>query len=859
MSGALLDGLRVVELADEQAEYVGLLLAGLGAEVIKVEPPAGSPTRRIGPFLDDIEGAERSLHFWAFNRGKRSVVLDLSDPSGHDQLRGLLASADVLVESTPRGFLDELGLSADELASAFPALVVARMSPFGDIGPWAGYRGCDLVHLALGGVMANCGYDPRPDGTYDLPPIAPQSWHAYCIAGEQLAIGVVAALLFRRRTGRGQRVSCAVHEAVAKNTELDLMSWVMRRVPLFRQTCRHAAERVSFAPTITHTKDGRWIIMMGLGGRGAEAVAGLLERYGMPDDVAVSNSTVSTGRPIPGSGHSTLADVHLVEAWGRLVRKFAYADVPWQEAQAAGLLCAPLRKPHENALDDHWWLRQTFSEITHGELGRRFVYPTGKWVSTETAWVPGRRAPGIGEDTAALAESSVARAAALRAIDRPQRAPSGADGNSGVPTRAMPFALEGIRILDFTWFLASAGATRFLSAFGAECLKVEWHEHPDTRLGAMAPVGGRAARDSATGPLPPVSDPDMGGQFNNKTPGKRGISLNVRHPRGLEIARRLVRISDVVAEGFSPGVMDRWGLGYEALRELRPDVIYAAQSGMGARGSYGRLRAVGPIAAALAGVSETSGLPGPAMPAGWGYSYLDWLGAYSFALAILAALEYRERTGQGQWIDASQTETGIFASPVAILDWSANGRAASRTGNRSPYKPAAPHGAYRCAGEDHWVAIACFDDHDFAALARVAGHGEWLTDPRFATLAARLRHQDALDAVLTRWTQTLDRYDVMTALQAAGVAAGVCQTAQDRCDNDPQLRALGWLTEVDGTKIGRWPVAGVPLAMSESPPYIGGVVDRGAPCYGEDNEYVLGHLLGMSKSEIAELAEDGVI
>jgi crotonobetainyl-CoA:carnitine CoA-transferase CaiB-like acyl-CoA transferase len=305
--------------------------------------------------------------------------------------------------------------------------------------------------------------------------------------------------------------------------------------------------------------------------------------------------------------------------------------------------------------------------------------------------------------------------------------------------------------------------------------------------------------------------------------------------------------------------MDRWGLGYDALRELRPDVIYAAQSGMGAKGTYGRLRAVGPIAAAMAGASEMSGLPEPAMPAGWGYSYLDWLGAYSFSLAILAALEYRERTGQGQWIDASQTESGIFAAPVPILDWSANGRAASRTGNRSPYQPAAPHGAYRCAGEDRWVAIACFDADDFAALARVAGHGEWLTDARFATLAARVRHADALDAVVTQWTRTRDRYDVMTALQAAGVAAGVCQTAEDRCDHDPQLRALHWMTEVEGSKIGRWPVAEVPLAMSESPPYIGGRIDRGAPCYGEDNEYVLGELLGMSKSQITELAEDGVI
>ena len=139
----------------------------------------------------------------------------------------------------------------------------------------------------------------------------------------------------------------------------------------------------------------------------------------------------------------------------------------------------------------------------------------------------------------------------------------------------------------------------------------------------------------------------MGGQFNNKNAGKRGISLNVRHPEGLEIARRLVAMSDIVAEGFSPGVMDRWGLGYDELRRIKPDIIYAQQSGMGTAGPYGRFRAVGPIAAALSGVSEMSGLPEPAMPAGWGYSYLDWIGAYSFATAMLAALYHRDRTGRG--------------------------------------------------------------------------------------------------------------------------------------------------------------------------------------------------------------------
>ncbi len=204
-----LTGIRVIELADEQAEYCGLTLAGLGADVVKVEPPGGSPTRRIGPFYQDREDPERSLFFWQYNRGKRSIVLDLRQPEDRERFRALVATADVLLESTPRGELDGLGLGADALMQQYPTLIVARMSPFGDHGPWADFKASDLVHLALGGVMMNCGYDPAPGGTYDLPPIAPQMWHAFHIAGEQLAVAIIAALLYRWRTGKGQQLSCA--------------------------------------------------------------------------------------------------------------------------------------------------------------------------------------------------------------------------------------------------------------------------------------------------------------------------------------------------------------------------------------------------------------------------------------------------------------------------------------------------------------------------------------------------------------------------------------------------------------------------------------------------------------------------
>ncbi|ROQ01944.1 crotonobetainyl-CoA:carnitine CoA-transferase CaiB-like acyl-CoA transferase [Stella humosa] len=849
----MLAGTRVIEFADELGEYTGLVLAGLGADVIKVELPGGSRTRALGPFLDDKPDAERSLYFWNYNRGKRSVALDLETEAGRAALLDLLAGADILLDTSCGELNQALGLDRAALQARFPALIIGRVTPFGDTGPWKDFKGSDLVHLALGGVMSNCGYDPAPGDRYDLAPIAPQVWHAYHIAGDQLAVGISAALLHRLRTGEGQEVSVAVHEAVAKNTELDLMSWVMRRAPLYRMTCRHAGEVPSRVPSIGHTKDGRWFMTYLGGPKDEVALVGFLEKYGMQADLERPPEGANlSARAIPGSSTGDERRAHIFEVMQRFIRAFRYDEMPWQEAQAAGLLWAPLRKPHENAQDPHWLMRGTFADVEHPEIGRSFRYVTSKWLSTATSWQVGRRAPLLGEHTQeVLAEP--ARVPAQPKTPRPD-APKPL-----LSPRGKPFPLQNIRIFDFSWFLASAGGTRYLAALGAESIKVEWKANPDTRLAAMAPVGGREAREKATAPLVGVKDADMGGQFNNKNSGKRGLSLNIRHPKGLQIARDLIRQSDIVAEGFSPGVLQRLGLGYDELRKIRPDIIYIQQSGMGSQGTYGRLRTVGPVAASFAGTSDMSGLPEPAMPVGWGYSYLDWMGAYSFALAILGALHHRERTGEGQWIDASQTETGIYLAGKAVLDWSANGRSFSRYGNRSPYKPAAPHGAYRCQGEDRWLAIACFDDAEWRALAKVAGHAEWLSDGRFATLQGRLAHQDELDALVTAWSQTQDAYETMMKLQAAGVAAGVSQTAADRYDRDPQLAELQWLTEVTGTKIGRWPVIEVPTKMTATPPYAGGPIDRGAPGYGEDNERILMEMLGLSREEVLRLAEEGII
>ncbi|RVA18514.1 CoA transferase, partial [Mesorhizobium sp. M7A.F.Ca.CA.002.05.1.1] len=333
----MLSGLRVIEVADETAEYCGLPLAGLGAEVIKIESADGSPTRRIAPFCSEEPDPEKSLYFWAYNRGKKSAVADLDTAGGREMLVQLLGTADILLDASCGMLNEQLGLTREALAARYPSLVIARMTPFGDDGPWSTFKGSDLVHLALGGVMMNCGYDPDPSEQYDLPPIAPQIWHAYHIAGEQLMIGILAALIERTTSGLGQDISCAIHEAVAKSTEIDLMSWVMRRAPLHRLTCRHALEAVSRVPNISHTKDGRWYMTWGVGARDKANLVPFLERFDMAADLEAPTADADfNARSVPGSSKMDDATSHTLEVVQRFVRAHTYDATPWQEAQAAG-------------------------------------------------------------------------------------------------------------------------------------------------------------------------------------------------------------------------------------------------------------------------------------------------------------------------------------------------------------------------------------------------------------------------------------------------------------------------------------------------------------------------------------------
>lgn len=416
------------------------------------------------------------------------------------------------------------------------------------------------------------------------------------------------------------------------------------------------------------------------------------------------------------------------------------------------------------------------------------------------------------------------------------------------PTRRRP--LEGVRVIDLTKIVAGPNATRMLATMGAEVIRVEWHDQ--RALDMLRGVGPRV----------PGGDPESlnrSGLFNNISAGKYGVTLNMNLPQGQDLFKRLIAKSTVLCENYSPGQMDRWELGYETLREINPGLIYLQITGMGKSGTYDNYLSVGPTAQALSGLTHMSGLPEPMPPAGWGYSYLDHSTGYYGAMHVLAALLQRRRTGRGCYIDLSQTEVGVMVSGTATLEAQLTGTPTARHGNRMQAAAWAPHGAYPCRGADEWITIAVQTDEQWEAVVAEIGAPTWAREARFQTAEGRKAHEDELDRLLTEHTKNEDRYDLMQRLQRQGVPSGVVQTAKDRYTRDPQLQERGYFVPLPHTEIGTWPIEGFPAKFQNMRVDVGGLPGRGAPCIGEDNDYVYREILGLTPEEIATLREDWII
>jgi benzylsuccinate CoA-transferase BbsF subunit len=386
--------------------------------------------------------------------------------------------------------------------------------------------------------------------------------------------------------------------------------------------------------------------------------------------------------------------------------------------------------------------------------------------------------------------------------------------------------LEGIRILDFTWVLAGPYATRLLADFGAEVLKVQ-------------PL------------LPEAEDKFSRGYYNTWNRNKLGITLNLNKPEGVALAKRLVAISDAVVENFTPRVMANWGLDYDSLKKVKPDLIMLSLSTMGGSGPWRDYAGFGLTIQAFSGITYLTSFPGKP-PLGLGTSYADHIAGLLACFALLGAVEYRRRTGEGQYIDVSQVEAMASLFGDAVLDYTVSGKEVEPVGNSST--EAAPHGVYRCQGDDRWCAIAVFTDEEWLGFKRALGNPPWAEDRRFTTLTGRLENSEELNRLVEGWTREHTPEEAMALLQKQGVAAGVVQDASDLA-KDPQLKERGFFIELDHPELGKTISDAVPMRLSDTPARY----TRAAPVLGQDNDYVYGELLGMGTDEITELRQQGVI
>ena len=397
---------------------------------------------------------------------------------------------------------------------------------------------------------------------------------------------------------------------------------------------------------------------------------------------------------------------------------------------------------------------------------------------------------------------------------------------------------SGLIVASFSWAVVGPLTMKYLADYGATVIRVESNQRPCT-LRISTPY-----KDGKPGL-------ERSGYFNHFNANILSLALNMGHPRAMDVVGKMVAASDVVMENFTPGVIEKWGLNYEEFKKFKPDIIMLRQSGFGSWGPYAQQPAFGMILAAMAGLPNFIGWPdGGPLPVGVG-AYTDCIAPRFAAAALIAALDYRNKTGKGQLLDLSQFETSIYFILPALLDYAANVREPSRIGNSCPY--AAPHGVYPCQGDDRWCTIAVLNDEHWANLCQVIGKTEYKDDPRFNTMLGRKKHEDEINRLIGNWTVNLTPEEVMTRLQAAGVPAGVVKNAADIYE-DPQLKQRKLLWPLNHPEIGLYHHLGQSFELSKTPAQ----ADMPSPRLGEHTEYVCTRILGMTDEEFAELAGAGV-
>lgn len=401
----------------------------------------------------------------------------------------------------------------------------------------------------------------------------------------------------------------------------------------------------------------------------------------------------------------------------------------------------------------------------------------------------------------------------------------------------MAQSLEGLKVADFSLVITGAAISRCLADHGATVVHIESQTHPDP-LRLSGPFRGGQ------------TDIDRSGYYAIYNTSKYSLALNLNHARGPEVAKRIISWCDVVVENLSPGIMGRWGLDYDSVKQMKTDIIYISSSNLGQTGPCANYSSYGHALVSLAGFTQITGWPDkvPSQPYG---AYTDVLAPRLGVAAIIAALDYRRRTGKGQYLDLSQLEVSLNFLSAPLLDYFANGRIAMRMGNCSP--TATPHNAYRCQGEDRWCVIAVETQEEWRRFCRVLENPLWTQDARFITMESRKDNEDELDRLVEEWSSQHRADEVMDKLQKAGIAAGVVATAED-IFNDPQLQHRQHFQSLEQPEMGNFRFESHAFKLSHTPARL-----FASPVFGEHTEYILRELIGFTEEEYVELLLSGAL
>ena len=801
MTASALEGVRVLDLSEGIAgPFAARLLGDFGAEVVKVEPPGGDPARGLAPLMPGVEEAERSLLFRTLNWNKRGAVLARTE----EALAPLVRRADIVIESFRPGTPEAETFAPARLLALNPRLVVTSVTDFGREGPYAAFRGSDLVQQAMAGIMAISGEADRPPLKHGLS-------QAYLCGGLNAAYATFAAFHAAERDGVGDHVDLSVHECLVSEliiteTYYSFMGAVQGR--------RHAVED-PFSGSPIPTRRGYVAIQAG-GSMPPQAYADLFR------DAAFLDPRFASNRARAGNREAA------TELMRRAVRDRDAKEI-FLDGSNRRLLLGVVQTAPDLLACEQLAARGLFRELPH-PAGSTFRYPAELAKLSATPTSVRRPAPMLGEHTAEI----------LREAAGP--APAATDAPPASARARLP--LEGLRVLDMATVVAVPYMAALLSDLGAEVIKIEApHKLDPTRQGVLTTYLDDDTREDAI---------NRSGIWQVVNRGKRSLVLDMAPEEGRAIFRDLVSRSDVVVDNFPPRVMANWGLDFEELHRINPGLIALSNTGYGSTGPWRNFPSQGTTLEVSMGIASYSGYRG-GKPSKVGHSYPDFLACWIGLAAIFAALRHRRRTGEGQRVDLGMYQVGAALIPEALLRHQLDGTEPERIGNEDERH--VPSDAYPARGEDRWVALTVETDAGWRALAAEMAADGVPTDPGLATAAARRARREEVNARVAAWTRDREAHALMHRLQAVGVACGPVLDNRDIL-LDPHLADRGFHERVAlPAPMGVRPMMGRPWTLANRRVRVRGP----APRYGEDGPAILRDVLGLDDARVAGLLEAGIV